>query len=194
MIGGYDFAHVIGQYWAGYENGNDQLMADAVRWLRGEFTTKTDARNALGVRTIVDDANVYDMLKLMARFVAAGRVRRAAGVLRRDGQPVQAREHRRPQRQLRAGPAHRQRLPAGPRHRAGRRCSAAPPSCSPTPAAACTATTRSAAGWPRTTSRSAAWPTTPGRCCGWRTSPQRTCTCCSPSSATSTPAATRRAT
>jgi hypothetical protein len=69
MVGGYDFAHVIGQYWAGFENGNDQLMADAIRWLRGEFTTKTDARIALGVRTIIDDANVYDTLKLMARFV-----------------------------------------------------------------------------------------------------------------------------
>jgi len=40
-----------------------------VRWLRGEFTAKTDARKALGVRTIVDDANFYDHLKLMARFV-----------------------------------------------------------------------------------------------------------------------------
>jgi P-loop Domain of unknown function (DUF2791) len=40
-----------------------------VRWLRGEYTTKTDARRDLGVRTIVDDANVYDQLKLMARFV-----------------------------------------------------------------------------------------------------------------------------
>jgi P-loop Domain of unknown function (DUF2791) len=69
MVGGYDFAQVIGQYWAGYENGNDQLMADAIRWLRGEFTTKTDARMALGVRTIIDDANIYDTLRLMARFV-----------------------------------------------------------------------------------------------------------------------------
>lgn len=69
MVGGYDFAQVIGQYWAGYDSGNDQLMADAIRWLRGEFTTKTDARAALGVRTIVDDSNVYDTLKLMARFV-----------------------------------------------------------------------------------------------------------------------------
>ena len=40
-----------------------------MRWLRGEFTTRTDARAALGVRTIVDDASVYDQLKLMARFV-----------------------------------------------------------------------------------------------------------------------------
>jgi len=69
MVGGYDFAQVIGQYWAGYDNGNDQLMADAVRWLRGEFTTRTDARSALGVRTIIDDASIYDTLKLMARFV-----------------------------------------------------------------------------------------------------------------------------
>ena len=69
MVGGYDFAQVVGQYWAGYDSGNDQVMADAIRWLRGEFTTKTDARSALGVRTIVDDATVYDTLKLMARFV-----------------------------------------------------------------------------------------------------------------------------
>lgn len=40
-----------------------------MRWLRGEFTTKTDAKAALGVRTYVDDAAVYDQLKLMARFV-----------------------------------------------------------------------------------------------------------------------------
>jgi hypothetical protein len=37
--------------------------------LRGEFTTRTDARAALGVRTIVDDASVYDQLKLLGRFV-----------------------------------------------------------------------------------------------------------------------------
>ncbi|RYG45746.1 ATP-binding protein, partial [bacterium] len=69
MVGGYDFADVIAAYWRGHESGNETLKGDAVRWLRAEFSTKTDARNALGVRTIVDDANVYDMLKLMGRFV-----------------------------------------------------------------------------------------------------------------------------
>jgi hypothetical protein len=69
MVNGYDFAEVISAYWKGYETGNDTLKSDAVRWLRGEFTTRTDARSALGVRTIVDDANVYDQLKLLARFV-----------------------------------------------------------------------------------------------------------------------------
>ncbi|MDN7559135.1 ATP-binding protein [Burkholderia orbicola] len=69
MVNGYDFADVIAAYCRGFEEGNEQLKGDAVRWLRGEFTTKTDARAALGVRTIIDDASVYDQLKLMARFV-----------------------------------------------------------------------------------------------------------------------------
>lgn len=69
LVNGYDFADVLAAYWRGFEAGNEQLKADAIRWLRGEFATKTDARQALGVRSIVDDAAVYDQLKLMARFV-----------------------------------------------------------------------------------------------------------------------------
>ena len=69
MVNGYDFAKVIEVYWRAHQESNEQRKADAVRWLRGEFSTKTDARNALGVRTIVDDATVYDQLKLLSVFV-----------------------------------------------------------------------------------------------------------------------------
>ncbi|MEE4101175.1 ATP-binding protein [Pseudomonas viridiflava] len=69
MVNGYDFAEVIAAYCRGFEDGNEQLKADAIRWLRGEFTTKTDARAALGVRTCIDDASIYDQLKLLSRFV-----------------------------------------------------------------------------------------------------------------------------
>lgn len=69
MVNGYDFADVISAYCRAFEQGNEQIKSDSIRWLRGEFTTKTDARNALGVRTIVDDASVYDQLKLLGRFV-----------------------------------------------------------------------------------------------------------------------------
>ena len=69
LVNGYDFADVIAAYWRGFEEGNDQLKSDAIRWLRGEFTTRTDAKAALGVRTIVDDTSVYDQLKLMGRFI-----------------------------------------------------------------------------------------------------------------------------
>jgi hypothetical protein len=69
LTGGYDFAEVVAAYWRGHDTGNEQLKADAVRWLRGEYATRTDARAALGVRTIIDDASFYDHLKLFARFV-----------------------------------------------------------------------------------------------------------------------------
>lgn len=68
LVMGYDFATVIAAYWRAYETGNDTLKDNAIRWLRGEFTAKTDARKALGVREIIDDAAVYDQLKLMATF------------------------------------------------------------------------------------------------------------------------------
>ena len=72
MAGGYDFAEVIGAYWRGHDTGNENLKNDAIRWLRAEFSTRTDSRAALGVRTIIDDGNFYDHLKLMARFVRLG--------------------------------------------------------------------------------------------------------------------------
>jgi hypothetical protein len=68
MTGGYDFSQVVACYWKGHDSGNEQLRNDAVRWLRAEFSTKTDARAALGVRTIVEDDTFYDHLKLMAMF------------------------------------------------------------------------------------------------------------------------------
>ena len=69
LTGGYDFATVIARYWEGHEAGDGDLKSNALRWLRAEFATKTDARRALGVRTIIDDASVYDHLKLMSAFV-----------------------------------------------------------------------------------------------------------------------------
>ncbi len=69
LVGGYDFAEVVAAYWRGHDLGDEELKSAAIRWLRGEYATRTDARAALGVRTIVDDANLYDQLKLMARFV-----------------------------------------------------------------------------------------------------------------------------
>lgn len=69
LAGGFDFAEVIVAYWRGWETDNEELKTAALRWLRGEYTTRTEARQALGVRTIVDDTTVYDHWKLLARFV-----------------------------------------------------------------------------------------------------------------------------
>ncbi len=68
LVSGYDFATVIGQYYRGYLQQNEALQGAAIRWLRAEYSTKTEAREDLGVRSIIDDASFYDYLKLFARF------------------------------------------------------------------------------------------------------------------------------
>jgi hypothetical protein len=69
MAGGYEFASVVTAYARGYEEGSDEMQAAALRWLRGEYANKTAARQDLDVRTIIDDSNVYDNLKLLSQFV-----------------------------------------------------------------------------------------------------------------------------
>lgn len=69
LTDGYDFATVVERYWHGHETGDETLKAAALRWLRAEYDTRTDARAALGVRSIIDDASVYDHLKLLSAFV-----------------------------------------------------------------------------------------------------------------------------
>jgi len=68
FVGGYEFAEVLSSYYEGHSAHNGELQAAAIRWLRGEFGTKTEARELLGVRRIIDDENIYDSLKLMAAF------------------------------------------------------------------------------------------------------------------------------
>ncbi|MCO6439369.1 MAG: ATP-binding protein [Phycisphaerae bacterium] len=69
LVSGHDFAKVIEQYYRGFLDHNEALQQAAIRWLRGEYTTKTEARQDLGVRTIIDDSSFYEYLKLMAGFV-----------------------------------------------------------------------------------------------------------------------------
>ena len=68
-VGGYDFAQVIEAYWKGHERDDDDLKSNAIRWLRAEFSTKTDARKALGVRDFISDTSFYNNLKIMSLLV-----------------------------------------------------------------------------------------------------------------------------
>ncbi|MDQ0092066.1 hypothetical protein J2T12_005510 [Paenibacillus anaericanus] len=68
MVHGFDFAKVLAAYWSGYKLGDDDRKTAALRWLRGEFPTKTEARKELGVGVIIDDDNWYDYMKLWAEF------------------------------------------------------------------------------------------------------------------------------
>ena len=68
MVGGFDFARVICAYYNAYMEGDDEKMSACLCWLRGEFSSKVEARRALGmqVSVIIDDENWYDFIKLWA--------------------------------------------------------------------------------------------------------------------------------
>jgi len=68
LVSGYDFATVLTKYHEGFQSQNEALQQSALRWMRAEFTTKTEAREQLGVRTIINDESFYDYLKLFAAF------------------------------------------------------------------------------------------------------------------------------
>ncbi len=70
LVNGFEFASVIIAYWVGYCHDDTPKKEAALRWLRGEFATRTEAKAALGVRVIIDDDTWYDYIKLMAKFVA----------------------------------------------------------------------------------------------------------------------------
>lgn len=69
LVSGYDFATVLAEYHRGYVEHDSDLQDAAIRWLRGEYATRAEARRDLGVRTIIDDDSIYDYLKLLAAFV-----------------------------------------------------------------------------------------------------------------------------
>ncbi len=71
--GGFDFGIVVIKYYEGYIKNDEFLRRSALKWLKGEYTTKTEARQDLGVREIINDMNYYDMLKNFCKlFVSMG--------------------------------------------------------------------------------------------------------------------------
>ena len=71
LIGGFDFSKTLIEYYKAFVNGDDEKQSACLRWLRGEYSTKTEAKQALGynVSTIVNDDNWYDFIKLWSSLV-----------------------------------------------------------------------------------------------------------------------------
>lgn len=69
MVHGFDFARLLTLYYRAVVDGNDELKGNVARWFRGEYRTKTEARQELGVSIIIGDDNWYDYVKLFAQFL-----------------------------------------------------------------------------------------------------------------------------
>ena len=68
LVHGFEFARLLTAYYQAYVNGDDGMKGKVVRWFRAEYSTKTEAREALGVGIVITDDDWYDYLKLFAVF------------------------------------------------------------------------------------------------------------------------------
>jgi hypothetical protein len=68
LVSGFDFATVLTRYFQAYGAGDGKTQQNVIRWLRAEYDTKTEAKEDLGVRSIIADADLYDYLKVLAKF------------------------------------------------------------------------------------------------------------------------------
>ena len=69
-VGGFDFATVLREYYNAWQTDDDMKQSACLKWLRGEYNTRTEARQAVGIRSlsIISDDNWYDYLKLFTSF------------------------------------------------------------------------------------------------------------------------------
>ena len=68
LVHGFEFGRLLSAYYRAYVNGDDDMKGRVLRWFRGEYTLKSEAREALGVQMIITDDDWYDYLKLFAAF------------------------------------------------------------------------------------------------------------------------------
>ena len=68
LVHGYEFGKLLSAYYHAYIEGNDETKMKVVRWFRGEYTLKREAKEELGVNIIITDDDWYDYLKLFAVF------------------------------------------------------------------------------------------------------------------------------
>ena len=68
LVHGFEFARLLSLYYHAYIDGDDATKGKVVRWFRGEYALKREAKEELGVNIIITDDDWYDYLKLFAVF------------------------------------------------------------------------------------------------------------------------------
>jgi hypothetical protein len=69
LVNGFEFASVLECYFDGYQTGDEQKKSNALRWFRGEYGTKSEARREMGVNYIITDETWYESLKIFSLFL-----------------------------------------------------------------------------------------------------------------------------
>lgn len=68
LVHGFEFARLLSMYYHAYIEGDDETKMKVVRWFRGEYALKREAKEDLGINIIITDDDWYDFLKIFAEF------------------------------------------------------------------------------------------------------------------------------
>ena len=73
MVNGFEFAKAVVTYWKAYRQDDTAMKSNVLKWFRGEYPSRKEAKDDLGINFIVTDESWYDFLKIFAAFlVGAG--------------------------------------------------------------------------------------------------------------------------
>lgn len=73
MVNGFEFAKAVVTYWNAYRQDDAVMKSNVLKWFRGEYPSRKEAKDELGINFIVTDETWYDFLKIFAAFlVGAG--------------------------------------------------------------------------------------------------------------------------
>ncbi|MGF7145922.1 hypothetical protein HNQ56_004370 [Anaerotaenia torta] len=73
MVNGFEFAKAVVIYWKAYKQDDAAMKSNVLKWFRGEYPSRKEAKDDLGINFIVNDETWYDFLKIFAAFlVGAG--------------------------------------------------------------------------------------------------------------------------
>jgi len=73
MVNGFEFAKAVVAYWRAYQQDDASMKSNVLKWFRGEYASRKEAKDELGINFIVTDETWYDFLKIFAAFlVGAG--------------------------------------------------------------------------------------------------------------------------
>jgi len=73
MVNGFEFAKAVVTYWKAYRQDDGLMKSNVLKWFRGEYPSRKEAKEDLGINFIVTDETWYDFLKIFAAFlVGAG--------------------------------------------------------------------------------------------------------------------------
>ena len=69
LVHGFDFSKLLTLYYQSYMKNDEDTNAAVLKWFRGEYNTKREARQELGVSICISDDDWYEYLKLFACFL-----------------------------------------------------------------------------------------------------------------------------